>query len=230
MILQTERLLLREMTQEDFPALCCILQDEQTMYAYEGAFSDSEAQVWLDRQLERYRQLGFGLWAVILKQTGEMIGQCGLTMQPWKGQELLEIGYLFNRSYCTAAMPPKRRRRAGSTPLKPLGQMRFAPSFGTPTPPLSRLPCETGCIRQIGWSSTTAEWICRTTAMWCSTHLFWRNNKSIKKDSPCRSFDRKGCLFLGSYKGERAVSPKAARDASPPSKRRIRIDCRHLLY
>ena len=99
MILQTERLLLREMTQEDFPALCRILQDEQTMYAYEGAFSDSEAQVWLDRQLERYRQLGFGLWAVILKQTGEMIGQCGLTMQPWKGQELLEIGYLFNRSY-----------------------------------------------------------------------------------------------------------------------------------
>ena len=99
MILQTERLLLREMTQEDFPALCCILQDEQTMYAYEGAFSDSEAQVWLDRQLERYRQLGFGLWAVILKQTGEMIGQCGLTMQPWKGQERLEIGYLFNRSY-----------------------------------------------------------------------------------------------------------------------------------
>lgn len=99
MILQTERLLLLEMTQEDFPALCRILQDEQTMYAYEGAFSDSEAQVWLDRQLERYRQLGFGLWAVILKQTGEMIGQCGLTMQPWKGQELLEIGYLFNRSY-----------------------------------------------------------------------------------------------------------------------------------
>ena len=47
MILQTERLLLREMTQEDFPALCRILQDEQTMYAYEGAFSDSEAQVWL---------------------------------------------------------------------------------------------------------------------------------------------------------------------------------------
>ena len=92
MILQTERLLLREMTQEDFPALCRILQDEQTMYAYEGAFSDSEAQVWLDRQLERYRQLGFGLWAVILKQTGEMIGQCGLTMQPWKGQELLRNG------------------------------------------------------------------------------------------------------------------------------------------
>ena len=39
------------------------------------------------------------LWAVILKQTGEMIGQCGLTMQPWKESEVLEIGYLFERLY-----------------------------------------------------------------------------------------------------------------------------------
>ena len=28
-----------------------------------------------------------------------MIGQCGLTMQPWKGREVLEIGYLFRRQY-----------------------------------------------------------------------------------------------------------------------------------
>ena len=28
-----------------------------------------------------------------------MIGQCGLTMQPWKGTEVLEIGYLFARLF-----------------------------------------------------------------------------------------------------------------------------------
>ncbi len=99
MILETERLYLREMNQSDFNSLCKILQDEETMVAYEGAFSDSEAQEWLDRQIFRYQQWGFGLWAVILKQTNEMIGQCGLTMQPWKDKEVLEIGYLFNRSY-----------------------------------------------------------------------------------------------------------------------------------
>lgn len=43
-ILETERLALRKMTQADFPALCEILQDEQIMYAYEGAFSGEEAQ------------------------------------------------------------------------------------------------------------------------------------------------------------------------------------------
>ena len=49
MLLETERLYFREMEQADFDALCQILQDEETMYAYEGAFSDAEVQEWLDR-------------------------------------------------------------------------------------------------------------------------------------------------------------------------------------
>lgn len=99
MILETERLYMREMTQEDFSALCRIMQDEEVMYAYEGAFNDEEVQGWLDRQRMRYQKLGFGLWAVVLKESNEMIGQCGLTMQPWKEEEVLEIGYLFQRAF-----------------------------------------------------------------------------------------------------------------------------------
>lgn len=97
MILETERLYLRELEQGDFSALCKILQDEKTMYAYEGAFNDEEVQEWLDKQLGRYQKYGFGLWAAIRKETEELIGQCGLTMQPWKDREVLEIGYLFRR-------------------------------------------------------------------------------------------------------------------------------------
>ena len=84
MIFETERLYLREMNQSDFKALSKILQDEETMYAYEGAFNDEEVQEWLDRQISRYHKWDFGLWAVVLKETDEMIGQCGLTMQLWK--------------------------------------------------------------------------------------------------------------------------------------------------
>lgn len=61
MILETERLKLREMNQGDFPALCKILQDEEVMYAYEHAFDDGEAQQWLDNQMKRYHKYGFGL-------------------------------------------------------------------------------------------------------------------------------------------------------------------------
>ena len=99
MILETERLYLREMQQSDYSPLCRMLQDDEVMYAYEGAFTNKEAQQWLDRQLSRYNENGFGLWAVILKETDEMIGQCGLTMQDVNGSKVLEIGYLFQKAY-----------------------------------------------------------------------------------------------------------------------------------
>jgi len=41
--LETARLILREMNQEGFQSLCAILQDEQTMVAYNGAFNDIES-------------------------------------------------------------------------------------------------------------------------------------------------------------------------------------------
>lgn len=98
-IIETDRLLLRELTPDDLPALRRLLQDDQAMVAYEGAFSDAEVQDWLDRQLARYQRWRFGLWAVLLRESGQVIGQCGLTMQPWKGQEVLEIGYLLERAH-----------------------------------------------------------------------------------------------------------------------------------
>ena len=98
-VIETQRLLLREMTPADRPALCRILQDSEVMYAYNGSFSDEEVDEWLERQLARYRQYGYGLWAVVLKATDEMIGQCGLTLQHWNGREMLEVGYLFQCSH-----------------------------------------------------------------------------------------------------------------------------------
>lgn len=98
-ILETPRLILREMTQSDILDLSAILQDEQTMYAYEGAFSDAETQEWLNRNLKRYKEDGVGLWAVILKDSGAMIGQAGITMQDVEGERVPEVGYLFNRNY-----------------------------------------------------------------------------------------------------------------------------------
>ncbi|WP_313354379.1 GNAT family N-acetyltransferase [Microbacterium sp.] len=99
MILTTPRLDLRELTDDDLPALRAILQDPETMTAYEGAFDEDMVQAWLARQKNRYRDDGFGLWAVILRETGEMIGQCGLTRQPILGEDVIEVGYLFTRSH-----------------------------------------------------------------------------------------------------------------------------------
>lgn len=98
-VLETDRLYLRQMQQSDYTSLCEILQDEEVMYAYEGAFSDAEVQNWLDRQLNNYEVYGFGLWAVILKESDKMIGQCGLTMQAVNDKQVIEIGYLYNKTF-----------------------------------------------------------------------------------------------------------------------------------
>lgn len=83
--IMTERCCLRPMTDADFPALCRYLQDLGVMYAYGHAFSDREVWDWLRRQQARYVVPGYGALAVELRETGEMIGQCGITLQDCAG-------------------------------------------------------------------------------------------------------------------------------------------------
>ena len=92
-MIETERLILREMTGEDFEALRRVLGDGDIMRHYPYRFDDERIRNWITRNQERYRIFGFGLWAVCLKDTGEMIGDCGLTMQLIDGQIRPEIGY-----------------------------------------------------------------------------------------------------------------------------------------
>lgn len=98
-ILETDRLVLRELSLLDKENLSLILQDKDVMYAYEHAFSYSEVDTWLNNQLRRYKDDGFGLWAVILKDTNEFIGQCGLTVQNIGEKEVVEVGYLFKKAH-----------------------------------------------------------------------------------------------------------------------------------
>lgn len=99
MILETDRLQLREMELSDIASLSTILQDERVMYAYNGAFNEEETMAWMQKQLQRYKEFGFGLWAVLLKGSNEMIGQCGITMQDYKETRVPEIGYLLAYKY-----------------------------------------------------------------------------------------------------------------------------------
>lgn len=93
MVIKTERLYLRKMTEHDFDELYKILADLENMKYYPYAFDECRVRNWIQRNIDRYQTLGFGLWAVCLKDTDEMIGDCGLTMQLINGQIKPEIGY-----------------------------------------------------------------------------------------------------------------------------------------
>ena len=70
MVLRTERLVLREYNSADFDALFEILSDEETMRHYPEPFDDEMTRKWIEKNIQRYKEDGFGLWAVILEETG----------------------------------------------------------------------------------------------------------------------------------------------------------------
>ncbi len=93
MKIETDRLILREMVADDYDALYAVLTDSDIMQHYPYTFDEERVKGWISRNIERYQIFGFGLWAVCLKETGEMIGDCGLTMQNIGGTIKPEIGY-----------------------------------------------------------------------------------------------------------------------------------------
>lgn len=95
----TERLILREMCLEDYDALYAVLGDSDIMKHYPYTFDEKRVRGWILKNIDRYRIFGFGLWAVVLKETGEMIGDCGLTMQNINGQIKPEIGYHIRKDH-----------------------------------------------------------------------------------------------------------------------------------
>jgi len=98
-VIEAPRLLLRETLWGDYPALCKILRDKDVMYAWEGPFSRIQVLRWIKLQKKNYRRYGFSLWAVTRKETGGMIGQCGLFWQDYQGARVLELSYLFQKAF-----------------------------------------------------------------------------------------------------------------------------------
>ncbi len=98
-ILETDRLFLREMNMDDFDALYKVLADREIMQHYPYDFDEERVKSWIERNMNRYQENGFGLWAVCLKDTGEMIGDCGLTLQNIEGEILPEICYHIRADY-----------------------------------------------------------------------------------------------------------------------------------
>lgn len=98
-ILETERLRLREIGHDDLEDLLQIWGDAEAMRLFPKTLDREEMAAWIDRNLARYEQTGHGLWAVILKDGGQFAGDCGLVIQEVDGVEELEVGYHFNKNF-----------------------------------------------------------------------------------------------------------------------------------
>lgn len=93
--IETERLRLRPFAGDlsDLNALHAIQSDPDHMRYYPHPFSREETRAWIERSLERDASLGFSLWAIEDRETGEFLGNCGPVPQVVDGVDEVEIGW-----------------------------------------------------------------------------------------------------------------------------------------
>lgn len=99
-VIETDRLFLREMVEEDTSNLMELFSDPEAMRFFPGVKSEDEVNEWINKNLERYQKDGFGLYICGHKSTKEILGYCGLTLQEdVDGKDEVEIGYGLIRKY-----------------------------------------------------------------------------------------------------------------------------------
>src|SRR4051812_49030265 len=92
-VLITERLTLRKVTFMDVEPLLRIWGDPVAMQHYPNTLDREGMEAWIARNLKRYAETGVGIWAMLLKSSHELLGDCGLAWQEVEGVKELEIGY-----------------------------------------------------------------------------------------------------------------------------------------
>jgi RimJ/RimL family protein N-acetyltransferase len=98
-ILETSRLVLREMLLSDLDFVAAMLADPEVMRYYPKCYSRREAETWIERQTNRCARHGHGLWLALDKVGGQPVGQVGLLIQNVRGVEEKEVGYLIHRPF-----------------------------------------------------------------------------------------------------------------------------------
>jgi [ribosomal protein S5]-alanine N-acetyltransferase len=109
-VIETDRLLLREFVPGDVDALAAVISDPETMRFYPEPRDRAGVESWIERNRRRYGDDSHGLWAMVLKSSGEVIGDCGLARQTVDGVDEIEIGYHVRRDLWGQGLAPEAAR------------------------------------------------------------------------------------------------------------------------
>jgi RimJ/RimL family protein N-acetyltransferase len=78
--------------------MATLLGDAEALALWGGALDRDGARVWIERNMARYASHGFGRCAVIWRETGELVGDCGLVPTTVEGADEVELGWVTRRS------------------------------------------------------------------------------------------------------------------------------------
>jgi ribosomal-protein-alanine N-acetyltransferase len=99
-VIKTERLILRQINQDDYEEMRVILQDKKLMFLGWGkTYSDEEVQVWIDKITEQYEDFGYSYYLAIEKSTNRVIGIMGILPVIIKQADYIEVAYILKETF-----------------------------------------------------------------------------------------------------------------------------------
>ena len=92
---ETERLLARKLSENDFDLILPTYQNEQVMQTLGGVISKEDAYKKFKWNLERWEQQGFGSWLWFDKVSNQFVGRAGLRAMELENHPVIEVGYIL---------------------------------------------------------------------------------------------------------------------------------------
>ena len=92
-VLETERLFLRELLLNDVEPLGAVLANPEITKHIGGPRDQGTVRQWIQEQQRNYQEHGFGYWAVIQRESATFVGQAGVFGSP------PELGCVLDEPY-----------------------------------------------------------------------------------------------------------------------------------
>jgi len=124
-VLETERLLLREFRDDDLDAYAGMLADPETMRHYPRPYTRDEARGFIEKNRHRYAANGFGVWVIAERGTEAFLGDCGLAFALVEGIPEVEVIWHVVRDRWRRGIASEAARVARDHAFGPLGLRRL---------------------------------------------------------------------------------------------------------
>lgn len=142
--IETERLLLRPPNPDDFEALHRIFSDPVTMSFWPAPFAEEDTRRWISHSLHDHEETSFSRRPVVLKSSGEVIGDCGIMRAEIAGTTEHDLGYIIHHPFwgngyaveaaeawkCHAVEKLDVRRLVANMPVDHAASIRVAERIG----------------------------------------------------------------------------------------------------
>lgn len=128
-VVRTDRVALREFNERDLDVVAELMADEEQMSLYPRPRTRKESRAWIDRNLDFYKESGFGFWLMEGVGGGDFLGYCGIRPVSIDGiEESKWVGTPRNSSGTKVSL---------HTPLLPVASTRSPSSISLDSLPLS---------------------------------------------------------------------------------------------